>query len=259
MTRNTLARPSESRVGRPSETGATGNTDDAVLKDCDPRSFDHLAEEYDFVASLVRKPDFFLSHLPQHRRRVLDVGCGTGVLASELSQHFESVVGIDISEPMLAIARGKRAAANIEYRRADANQLVLEQKFDAIVSHTAFHHLENVPRTLGVLKGALEPGGRLILVDNVTGKFVIARHPFLYVLFSYLRFPSDILRLGLRPAWRLFRFCVSRSWIAHVTTDGYLSADGFREVYGQLLPGASFTRLKYFMGVVWQAPDGDVT
>jgi SAM-dependent methyltransferase len=230
-----------------------------TLRNNDPRSFDHLAEEYDFVASLVRKPDFFLGHLPQHRHRVLDVGCGTGVLASELSRYFESVVGIDISEPMLAIARGKRAATNIEYRRADANQLVLEQKFDAIVSHTAFHHLEDVPRTLGMLKAALEPGGRLILVDNVTGKFVIARRPFLYMVFSGLRLPLDILRLGLRPAWRLFRFCVSRSWIAHVTTDRYLSVDGFRGVYGQLLPGASFTRLKYFMGVVWQAPGADAT
>ena len=241
-------------MGEPLETSASGCAKSAVLKDWDPQSFDHLAEEYDFVASLVRKPDFFLSHLPQHRRRVLDVGCGTGVLAFELSRHFESVVGIDISEPMLAIARGKRAAANIEYRRADANELVLEQKFDAIVSHTTFHHLENVPRTLGVLKAALEPGGRLILIDNVAGKFAFARHPFLYVVFSCLRLPLDIWRFSLRPAWRFFRFCVSPSWIAYVTTDRYLSADGFREVYGQLLPGASFTRLKYFMGVVWQAP-----
>src|SRR6266853_55729 len=119
----------------------------SILKSRDPRSFDHLAEEYDFAASLERRPDFFLSHLPQRHRRVLDVGCGTGILALELSRHFESVVAIDISEPMLAIARRKRAAANIEYRLADANQLVLERKFDAIVSHTTFHHLEDVPRT----------------------------------------------------------------------------------------------------------------
>jgi ubiquinone/menaquinone biosynthesis C-methylase UbiE len=230
-----------------------------MLKDCDPRSFDHLAEEYDFVASLVRKPDFFLSHLPQRRRRVLDVGCGTGVLASELSRHFESVVAIDISEPMLAIARGKRAAANIEYRRADANQLVLEQKFDAIVSHTAFHHLEDVPRTLGVLKAALEPGGRLILVDNVVRWPFFVRHTSLRNVLSCLRLPPDALRYGLHPAWRLFRFRVSPAWLAHVTTDQELSVDSFREVYGQVLPGASFTRMEYFMGVVWQAPGGDVT
>jgi len=231
----------------------------STLRDYDPRSFDHLAEEYDFAASLERRPDFFLSHLPQRRRRVLDVGCGTGILASELSRHFESVVAIDISEPMLAIARRKRAAGNIEYQQADANQLVLEQKFDAIVSHTTFHHLEDVPRTLGVLKAALEPGGRLILVDNVIGKIVFARHPFLYRAFSCLRLPFDMLRLGLYPAWRLFRFRASNSWIAHTKTDQFLSTDGFREMYGPLLPGASFTRLKHFMGVVWEVPVDDAS
>src|ERR1035437_705743 len=52
----------------------------STLRNYDPRSFDHLAEEYDFAASLERRPDIFLSHLPQRRHRVLDVGCGTGVL-----------------------------------------------------------------------------------------------------------------------------------------------------------------------------------
>src|ERR1700733_920059 len=71
-----------------------------VLNDVDSRSFDHLADEYDFVASLEQNPAFFLKHLPERHRRVLDVGCGTGILAHELSRHFTSVVGIDISEPM---------------------------------------------------------------------------------------------------------------------------------------------------------------
>ena len=229
----------------------------SILESRDPRSFDHLAEEYDFAASLERRPDFFLSHLPQRRRRVLDVGCGTGILAEELARHFQAVVGIDISEPMLAIACRKRAAANIEYRRADVNQLVLEEKFDAIVSHTTFHHLEDVPRTLSVLKTALEPDGRLILVDNVVRWPFLVRHTSLRNALSCLKFPSDALRYGLHPARRLFQFRVSRSWLAHVMADQKLSADDFREVYGQLLPGASFTRLKYFMGVVWQAPGGD--
>jgi ubiquinone/menaquinone biosynthesis C-methylase UbiE len=228
-----------------------------MLKDCDPRSFDHLAEEYDFAASLERRPDFFLSQLPANRRRVLDVGCGTGILAIELSRHFESVVAIDISEPMLAIARGKRAAANIEYRLADANQLVLEQGFDAIVSHTTFHHLDDVSQTLDVLKAALAPGGHLILVDNVSRwPPGILRRAYPFVIKSCLKLLPNTFRYGLGPAWRLLRFYTSSPWLAQVTTDRYLSAEGFRKVYGELLPGAEFTRLPCFMGVVWRAPDG---
>src|SRR4051812_8922923 len=101
------------------------------MKPHDPRSFDHLAEEFDFWASLERSPDFFLRHLPDRRNRVLDIGCGTGILTFELARHFTSVMGIDISEAMLEIARRKRGAANIEYRCQDANQLVLDEKFDA--------------------------------------------------------------------------------------------------------------------------------
>ena len=160
---------------------------------------------------------------------------------------------------MLAIARTKRAAANIEYRRADANQLVLGQKFDAIVSHTTFHHLDDVSRTLGVLKTALTPGGRLILVDIIRRWPLIPRHASLSVIKSSLRLLPSTFQYGLRPAWRLFRFYVSGPWLAHVTTDRYLSVEGFREVYGDLLPGAEFTRLPYFMGVVWQAPGGGET
>src|SRR5579862_6217692 len=132
-----------------------------------PQSFDHFAEQYDLAVSLERDHSFFLKNLLLHRRRALDVGCGTGLLACELSRYFESVVAMDISEPMLAIARRKRSAANIEYQQVDANHLVLDKKFDAVVSHTTFHHLQNLPATLSVLKASLEPGGRLILIDNI--------------------------------------------------------------------------------------------
>src|ERR1700759_426421 len=104
-----------------------------------PSSFDHMAELYDAATSIERKHEFFLENLPRRRGRVLDIGCGTGLLAWELSKHFESVLAIDISEPMLAIARAKRSAPNIEYRLADASAAVIEGTFDAIVSHTTFH------------------------------------------------------------------------------------------------------------------------
>lgn len=70
-----------------------------------PQSFDHLAEMYDRAVSIERRHDFFLQNLPLRRRRALEIGCGTGLLARELSRHFDSVLAIDISEPMLAIAR----------------------------------------------------------------------------------------------------------------------------------------------------------
>jgi len=224
------------------------------LQDYNPRSFDHIAHEYDFVASLERRPDFFLEHLPPWRRRVLDVGCGTGILACELGRCFESVVALDISEPMLAIARARRSAPNIEYRRADADCLVLTERFDAIVSHTTFHHLRDISATLNVLRNALEPGGRLIFIDNVVRFPLIPRHSSVVIAKASMKLLPDTFHFGGRTARRVFRFRTSRHWLDHLKNDRHFSTDEFRKFYGKLLPGASFTSLKYFMGVVWQSP-----
>jgi ubiquinone/menaquinone biosynthesis C-methylase UbiE len=220
----------------------------------DPQSFDHLAGEYDFVASLERSSAFYLKHLPHQRRRALDVGCGTGILAHDLSHYFDTVLAIDISEPMLAIARRKRPAPNIEYRREDANHLVLHQTFDFIVSHTTFHHLEDITETLRMLKAVLEPGGCLVIVDNVRRWPMIPRASFLLAAKACLKLPLDVVHHGRSSASRLFRFRTSRHWLDHLRTDTHLPPARFRKVYAESLPGASFTPLRYFLGVVWQSP-----
>jgi len=220
-----------------------------------PQSFDEFAVQYDDAASLERKHDFFVEHLPLGRDSVLDVGCGTGLLSHELSRHFRSVVALDISEPMLAIARQKRSAPNIDYRLSNVDDFSNEAEFDAIVSHTMFHHLPSVPATLERLKPWLAPGGRLIAVDCVA-RFprVIPRWSALYRAYATMQFLPDILQRGSHVAWALLRFRTSRVWIAHLQSDRYFSPPQFREIYSASLPGAQFTRLKTFMGVVWVAP-----
>jgi SAM-dependent methyltransferase len=216
----------------------------------DPQSFDHLAARYDAAAAIERRHDFFLENLPRQRRRVLDVGCGTGLLAQELASHFESVVAIDVSEPMLAIARAKRAAPNIEYRLADASSAVPEGVFDAIVSHTTFHHIVDVAATIGRLKGALAPGGRLLIVDLVE-RWPVKPNLGL-VLGACVAAGPDTFRYGWRNALTLLRFRLSRAWLEHLKSDRYLPMDAFRQTYGRLLPGAAITQAGYFARVVWQ-------
>ncbi len=224
-------------------------------KTYNPRSFDHMAEDYDFVATRERSSAFFLNHLPERRQRVLDVGCGTGILSHGLSRHFDSVVAIDISEPMLAIARARRAIPNIDYRHENANHLALNQMFNCIVSHSTFHHLEDVSETLRTLKASLEPRGRLILIDNACRWPLIPRNACTSTAKTCLKFAPNLFRHGPRSAWRIFRFYTSRHWLDHVKSDQILSRARFRDVYAAALPRATFIPLKYFMGVVWQAPD----
>ncbi|NRA76457.1 MAG: class I SAM-dependent methyltransferase [Planctomycetes bacterium] len=220
-------------------------------KSFDPRSFDHIAESFDSVASLQERPRFFLDHLPNRRRRALDIGCGSGILAEELSRHFDSVLAIDISEAMLRLARKKRSAPNIHYRCADANALSIDGEFDLIASHTTFHHLENVQHTLRALISLLAPGGRLVVVD-------VSREwkppSSVSVLGSFIMAVPNAFRLGPSAAWRILRFETSKEWLEHVAADRFLTNSEFRSVYGKVLPGATFSQWDYYVGVVWHAP-----
>ena len=204
------------------------------------QSFDGFAAQYDEAASLERKHDFFVDNLPHRRESVLDVGCGTGLLSHELSRHFRAVVALDISEPMLAVARKKRSASNIDYRLCDVNRFSSEVRFDAIVSHTAFHHLPEIPATLSKLKGFLAPHGRLIAVDCIA-RFpaIIPRWSPFYRIYAALHFLPDRVYRGAGAARTLWRFRTCRAWIAHLKSDQYFSPSRFRKVYAACLPGRS--------------------
>jgi len=226
-----------------------------LVNPSDPQSFDRFAEQYDAAAALERRHDFFLQNLPERRDVALDVGCGTGLLAHALSAHFRFVVAVDISEPMLALARRNRTATNIDYRRADASDLRLDARFDAIVSHTTLHHLADPSRALTALKSSLRPGGRLLLVDCVT-RFpaAIPRLTIFYWAFASLRFCRDLIRRNTREALVLFRFNLSRRWIAHLQSDRYLSRAELRALCARELPGAQCVDFANFVGIVWTAP-----
>jgi SAM-dependent methyltransferase len=218
-----------------------------------PQSFDHFAERYDAATAIERRHDFFLENLPERRGRVLEIGCGTGLLAQELARHFESVLAVDISAPMLAIARARRAAPNIEYRLADAASASIEGPFDAIVSHTTLHHIADAAGTITRLKPLVAPRGRFLIVD------VVDRWPWLdrsragLLAGACVAAGLDVTRHGLASAVTLFRFRISRPWLDHLMSDRYLSKEAFRQCYGDLLPGAKITCNRYFGKVVWEA------
>jgi ubiquinone/menaquinone biosynthesis C-methylase UbiE len=220
-----------------------------------PQSFDVFATRYDSAVSIERAHGFFLDHLPTKRDCALDVGCGSGLLSLELSRHFRQVIALDISEPMLALARKKRSAPNIDYRLCDADGFAGEAVFDAIVSHTTLHHLPNVPATLAKLKSWLAPNGRLMIVDCVARlPGFIPRWSIFYRAYALMQFIPDIIRRGPKAAGTLLLFRSCRAWIEHRTSDRYFSPREFRQVYTASLPDAQFTRMKSFMGVLWAAP-----
>jgi SAM-dependent methyltransferase len=113
--------------------------------------------------------DWILRHLPARRRVALDVGCGTGVLAGKLADHFTRVTGIDADAGMAAAA-GARLAQNprVTIRRCDFEQFASaagDGEADLITMVAVLHHLD-LDDTLARIPRLLAPGGRLLVVGH---------------------------------------------------------------------------------------------
>lgn len=104
-------------------------------------------------------------------RRVLEVACGTGYWTRLLATRAAHVVATDLNEETLAIARTKGLPpSRVELRRADACALPESLgTFDAAVACFWWSHVPSAerPRFFDSLHRRLEPGARVVLVDNL--------------------------------------------------------------------------------------------
>jgi SAM-dependent methyltransferase len=103
--------------------------------------------------------------LPDLReRRVLDLGCGFGWFCRWARQQGAArVLGIDVSERMLARGRATTQDPAVTYARADMEDLELPaESFDLAYSSLALHYVENLNPLMAEVHCALVPGGSLV-------------------------------------------------------------------------------------------------
>jgi SAM-dependent methyltransferase len=94
--------------------------------------------------------------------RVLDVASGPGYVAARAAQQGAEVVGVDVAEAMVALARQHHP--ELEFRRADAEALPFaDGSFDAVVGNFLMHHLGRPEHAMSGFARVLTPGGRLAL------------------------------------------------------------------------------------------------
>ena len=95
---------------------------------------------------------------PSAGERILDIGCGEGSLTDRIAAAGAIVVGIDVSEQMIAAAR----ARGLDARLMDAETLTFAQEFDGVFSNAALHWVRDHDAMLDGVHRALKPGGRFV-------------------------------------------------------------------------------------------------
>ncbi|MFD0717062.1 class I SAM-dependent methyltransferase [Paenibacillus sp. GCM10027626] len=107
----------------------------------------------------------FRALLPELRgKKVLDLGCGYGWHCRYAREHHaQSVVGIDLSEKMLAQASAMTDDPHIEYRRLAIEDISFtEREFDVAISSLALHYIENIDIIFRKVYHCLAPGGTFV-------------------------------------------------------------------------------------------------
>ncbi|MBX3484343.1 trans-aconitate 2-methyltransferase [Phenylobacterium sp.] len=165
--------------------------------------FDKFAEEYlathkGNIAITGEDPEYFARYkietvaarlkalgLPAPKR-VLDFGCGIGNSAPHLRAAFPDagIVGLDVSEKSLAVAR-QRFPGVADFRRYEGGaDMPLEPGFDLAFSACVFHHIEAAEHValFAALKAQLAPGGVLAVFEhnplNPVSRYIVATCPF---------------------------------------------------------------------------------
>lgn len=133
---------------------------------------------------------YVVEHIARHRGlpsadrlppdlRVLDVGCGGGLMSEPLARMGAQVVGVDASPGNVAAARLHATAQGVavDYRLGEPGQVLgAEERFDVVLALEVVEHVSDVPAFVDTVAGCVAPGGLLFAstIDRTAKSFVVA-------------------------------------------------------------------------------------
>jgi SAM-dependent methyltransferase len=157
-------------------------------------------------------------------KTVVDFGCGFGEQALEIAQHAHKVIGIDIREEVLEVARSKEIS-NAEFATQTS------EKADIVFSLDGFEHFNDPAEILKIMSAILKPGGYALLGFGPTWYHPLGGHLFSIFPWAHLIFTEKSL---IR-------------WRSDFKTDG---ATSFQTVSG----GLNQMTIRRFKKVVSESP-----
>jgi 2-polyprenyl-6-hydroxyphenyl methylase/3-demethylubiquinone-9 3-methyltransferase len=128
------------------------------------------------AASFGRDPE--LEH-PFEGLRVLDIGCGGGILSEAIAALGASVTGVEITEKNVRVAQihAQWSGLDIDYRLGTAEDLVRAgEQFDVVLNMEVIEHVEHLPEFLADCGRLVRPGGVMFIasINRTFAAFVVA-------------------------------------------------------------------------------------
>jgi len=149
--------------------------------------------------------DWIDRHASLAGKRVIDVGCGGGILSEAMQQRGASVLGIDLSEKPLSVAKlhGLEGGAGVEYRLAAAETVAAESPgaFDVVTCMEMLEHVPDPAETIRACATLVRPGGWVFCstINRNPKSFLFAIIGAEYVLRLLPRGTHDYTRF-IRPS-----------------------------------------------------------
>lgn len=158
-----------------------------------------------------------LSALDWKGKTVLDVGCGTGLMASEIAKAgAKKVIGIDFSSDAISTAQSNHSRENLSYRVENIKKH--KGSYDIVISLGTLEHMDKPFEILKLLKKHLNPGGIILITSpnwsNPRG-YILQTLRFLFdapITLADLHYLTPIefeiwaKKLNMKLAWKTFDF-----------------------------------------------------
>jgi demethylmenaquinone methyltransferase / 2-methoxy-6-polyprenyl-1,4-benzoquinol methylase len=203
--------------------------------------FDRVARGYDRTNTLLSVGNAGLWRVattravdPQPGERILDVAAGTGTSTAALARRGATVVGFDLSEGMLGVAR--RRFPQLEFVSGDAERIPFaDDQFDAVTISFGLRNVRDPHAALREMFRVTRPGGRLVVCEFSQPPFA----PFRAGYRLYLRhlLPRAARATSSNPDAYTYLSETIEQWPDQQTLSGWIRGAGFGRVVHRDLTG----------------------
>lgn len=201
----------------------------------------------DYIADTLREtapkaPGYSLDLLPTEMRelfkepnkklKVLDIGCGGGLLSESLARrpYVKSVLGIDVTPEVVQVAKEHKKLdpklSHLSYKQSTVEALDSKHKFDIITMFEVLEHLDDPPATLRAALDLLNPGGYIFMST-------INRTPISY--FTTILVAEHLMKMvpvGTHTWSKYINEAELRQWIDEQSDMDFVSSEGCMFVPG---------------------------